>query len=605
MIPKEEIVQRLEPKLYHLKNDAACNIRVQVTEVLRRARLPRSNLSKNQKDAVRNLRTDKSIHILKADKGNATVILNRTDYDKKILALLNTPTYKELKRDPTASIERKICSKLSELRKAGILSQTLHDYLRPSATVCPKFYGLPKIHKPNVPLRPIVASQGSPTYVLAKYLAEILKPVVGKSEHHVVNSKEFVTKMEQISLSENDILVSFDVVSLFTNVPVEEACIIAKERLLLDSTLPQRTNLSPENIYDLLKLCLTTTCFQWREKYYEQTYGAPMGSPLSPVMANLFMEEFEKNALATATLKPGFWFRYVDDTLSSWCHGLDNLQRFLDHINSLHPSIKFTYEVQKDDKTIPFLDVLFTVREDGSLGHKVYRKPTHTDRYLHFNSFQHPSIKNSVCKTLINRAKTICEVSNIDNELEHLRNVLKLNGYPRHFIDKAMKMPQRVQQKTEYQSSVCLPYIGPASHKIERILKEVGVQVYHSSQNKLFRSLCTHKDSVDESQKPGVYRIPCECGLVYIGETGRNLSKRLKEHKTNCEKAELDKSAVAKHAWTYDHRIKWDEANILAIDSHRFSRKMRESIEIEKHNMIAQEGKPLDSTWRALFNVQN
>ncbi len=150
-----------------------------MTEVLRRARLPRSNLSKNQKDAVRNLRTDKSILILKADKGNATVILNRTDYDKKILALLNTPTYKELKRDPTASIERKICSKLSELRKAGIhaLSQTLHDYLRPSATVCLKFYGLPKIHKPNVPLRPIVASQGSPTYVLAKYLAEILKPV--------------------------------------------------------------------------------------------------------------------------------------------------------------------------------------------------------------------------------------------------------------------------------------------------------------------------------------------------------------------------------------------------------------------------------------------
>ncbi len=99
IIPKEEIVQRLEPKLYHLMNDAACNIH---------ARLPRSNLSKNQKDAVRNLRTVKSIHILKADKGNATVILNRTDYDKKILALLNTPTYKELKRDPTASIERKL-----------------------------------------------------------------------------------------------------------------------------------------------------------------------------------------------------------------------------------------------------------------------------------------------------------------------------------------------------------------------------------------------------------------------------------------------------------------------------------------------------------------
>ena len=75
-----------------------------------------------------------------------------------------------------------------------MLSQKVYDHLRPSATVCPKCYGLPKVHKPDVPLRPIVASQGSPSYNLAKYLAEILKPLVGKSEHHVVNSKEFITK---------------------------------------------------------------------------------------------------------------------------------------------------------------------------------------------------------------------------------------------------------------------------------------------------------------------------------------------------------------------------------------------------------------------------
>ena len=172
----------------------------------------------------------------------------------RLLALLNTQTYKELKSDPTAKIERKICSKLSDLKKSGMLSQKVYDHLRPSATVCPKFYGLPKIHKPDVPLRPIVASQGSPTYNLAKYLAEILKPFVGKSEHYVVNSKEFITKIEQTKLDEDEILVSFDVVSLFTNVPVDEACNIAKERLLLDNTLHLRTTLSPENIYDLLKL---------------------------------------------------------------------------------------------------------------------------------------------------------------------------------------------------------------------------------------------------------------------------------------------------------------------------------------------------------------
>ena len=127
--------------------------------------------------------------------------------------------------------------------------------------------------------------------------------------------------------------------------------------------------------------------------------------------------------------------------------------------------------------------------------------------------------------------------------------------------------------------------------------------MYHSSEEKLFQWLCTHKDSLNEFQKPGVYRIPCECGLVFTGETGRNLSLRLKEYKTNCEKAELEKSAVAKHPWTISHRIKWNEASILATESHKFSRKMRESIEIEKHSTIDQEEKPLDSTWRAPFTI--
>ena len=102
-----------------------------------------------------------------------------------------------------------------------------------------------------------------------------------------------------------------------------------------------------------------------------------------------------------------------------------------------------------------------------------------------------------------------------------------------------------------------------------------------------------HKNSVNEFQKPGCVPHPlCECGLVYIGKTGRNLSLRVKKLKTNCEKAELEKSAVAKHSRTNDNRIKWNEASILATDSHKFSCKMRESFETEKHSTIDQEGKP-------------
>ena len=180
--------------------------------------------------------------------------------------------------------------------------------------------------------------------------------------------------------------------------------------------------------------------------------------------------------------------------------------------------------VGQDEYLTKLLTALLVIQKDGSLGHKVFRKPTDTVRYLHYNSFHHPSIKNSVCKTLINRAKTIYEVDNIEGELEHLRSVLKMNGYPKKFIDNAMITQQHVREKPEYQSSVSLPYNASASHKIERILKEAGIKVYHSSDDKLFRSLCTH-----EFQKPSVYRIQCECRLVYIGETGRNLLFCLKE----------------------------------------------------------------------------
>ena len=169
------------------------------------------------------------------------------------------------------------------------------------------------------------------------------------------------------------------------------------------------------------------------------------------------MEEFEKKALGTVTLKPGFWLGTL------YC--LKNLHRFLEHINSLHSCINLTLEMQKEDKTIPFLYVLLMIQDDGSLGHKVYSKSTHTDSYLHYNSFHHPSIRTSVCKSPINgEKKTICEESNIGCELEHLRSVLKMNGYP-------------ARKKIEYQSYFSLPYIGLASHKIERILKEVGIQV--------------------------------------------------------------------------------------------------------------------------------
>ena len=194
------------------------------------------------------------------------MILDRTDYDQKVQEMLTTPTYRKLKNDPTASTERKVTKHLLELRKNDSLSINLCRRLHPSASTCPKFYGLPKIHKPNVSLRPIVASRGSATYNLAQHLTEILKPLVGSTQqHHVLNSSSFIQEIKDLRLDPNDVLISFDVVSLFTNVPVDETCNIIKQKLLDDISLHERTQLSVDEIIDLPKLCLSNTCFQWRD----------------------------------------------------------------------------------------------------------------------------------------------------------------------------------------------------------------------------------------------------------------------------------------------------------------------------------------------------
>ena len=119
--------------------------------------------------------------------------------------------------------------------------------------------------------------------------------------------------------------------------------------------------------------------------------------------------------------------RYVDDTFVIWPHGLNKLNEFLNYINNIHSNIKFTVEIEKDNE-LPFLDVLVYKKNDGTLGHKIYRKPTHTNRYLHAQSNHAPSQKNSLINTLIVRANRVCDKNSIKNEITTLRSSLLING---------------------------------------------------------------------------------------------------------------------------------------------------------------------------------
>ena len=115
----------------------------------------------------------------------------------------------------------------------------------------PQLYGLPKIHKLKVPLRPIVSSVGSATYHLAQELARILIPRRGKSESYIKNSPHFVEKINELKLEDSELLVSFDVKSLFTKVPIQEAIQVVEQKLLEDESLEERMMMTPSTICHL------------------------------------------------------------------------------------------------------------------------------------------------------------------------------------------------------------------------------------------------------------------------------------------------------------------------------------------------------------------
>ncbi|XP_078363377.1 uncharacterized protein LOC144647439 [Oculina patagonica] len=247
-------------------------------------------------------------------------------------------------------------------------------------------YGQPKIHKRNIPLRPIVSCINTFGYDLSAHLADILSPLTGKSEYAVTNSTHFVNTINHERIQEKEIMVSFDVEFLFTNVPMEDAVKATLRKLENDPGLADRTNLTPTQIADLLNFVLRSTYFQYNGSIYEQKDGAAMGSPVSTVIANIFMEGFEERAIASAIYKPKIWKRYVDDTFTI----LDRYQvdGFLQHLNNQQPTIRFTMETEKDNK-IPSLDTSVIRDSNGLLTTSVYRKPTHTDQYLAYDS-HHP-----------------------------------------------------------------------------------------------------------------------------------------------------------------------------------------------------------------------
>ena len=402
------------------------------------------NVSKAEVVALNRLCKNRDIIIIRPDKGNGIVILNRSDYINKVLDILDDSSkFLQLNTD-SLEICQKRENKLIRLLRDNLLknkyiTEEVYRELFPSGSTPGILYGLPKVHKPDCPARPILSAIGTYNYKLAKFLVPILQPFT----HNSFTVKDSFSFVNEISSFHNNSLhmASFDVCSLFTNIPLDECIQLCTDTLFQnrDSILYNDCTFDRSNFKKLLSSAVKNNHFIFNGQLWDQLDGVAMGSPLGPTLANIFMNALETRYLdeCPPEFKPVLYRRYVDDTFCLFKEHA-HIDSFLQHINSFHPNIKFTVEVEKDN-SLPFLDVSILKNRD-SFSTSLYRKSTFTGLYADFASLIPNKYKINLINVLIYRAFHICSTyTNFHKELCNIKAFLHDNRFPKSLIDRIIR----------------------------------------------------------------------------------------------------------------------------------------------------------------------
>ena len=408
---------------------------------------------------LKKLRRNSDIVITRPDKGESVVILNRQDYFDSVASLLQNPgKFKKVqshvpsKKELTEFREGQLQRYLLSLKKKNVISDDVYQMVYPVGSVPARLYGLPKMHKlresgQKPPFRPILSSVGSYNYNLAKFLNTLLCPCI-PNQFSSSDSFSFVNEIRNLKFP-HSFLVSFDVESLFTNVPVKETTEIS-----IDLILQHHTNLkiSKPQLRKLFHFATSQTHFLFDGQYYDQVDGLSMGSPLGPTMANVFMGTHEKQWLQNFQGPDVlFYRRYIDDVFCVF-EKEESVEQFLNYLNNRHPNIKFTMEKEKEG-VLAFLDVLIKKEVDGSFVTSTYRKPTFTGLLTNFTSFVSSSYKFSLIKTLFNRAAKInSREAGLELDKNVITKVLLKNSFPRACIEKVKKDVKLLEGETNVPS---------------------------------------------------------------------------------------------------------------------------------------------------------
>ena len=484
--------------------------------------------------------------ILKPDKGQGIVLINKSDYYQSLERLFGDQTkFRISNDDPTLRNLSSVQNYLNTLLSRNEITEAEKKLMRPKSGHLGRANGLPKIHKVYdvlPPFRPIVDTTNTPHYGIGKFLSTLLNPLT-LNDYTVKDSFEAAGRIRAIPehlFQQGYRFVSFDVTSLFTNVPLERTVNVILKRVyeenLIETTLKKRT---------LKKLILDAckkTAFSFNNVIYEQVDGVSMGSSLGPVLANIIMTELETaivdNLFNTGIIK--FYVRYVDDTLV--LAKPEDFDEILSQLNSFDENLRFTID-SFDDNNVHFLDLKIDETKTD-----LFFKPTHTGQYCHFTSQSPWRLKTAWVKALFHRANKICSSdAALKKQISRILSFMSWNGYP---IAVARSMLKRLQFNKERNVDettdsdvpkvyIKICYAGEhGEHLLKSCVKKLkrftkkNIRFVTLFQTKKLSMFCPTKDKILNLQKSNViYKLVCPgCGESYIGKTDRCLVTRLNEH---------------------------------------------------------------------------
>ena len=494
-----------------------------------------------------------NIVIQKADKGNVVVLVDKSVYLQKMKSILDDESkFRKLDISDNNIVQTlietqdRIKSILGPLKAKKVISEEVYKKIMPIGSQPGRLYGLCKVHKESVdghkPFRPILSAINTPSYQLAKFLIPMLEPI---TKNDFVTTDSFSFSNDIKSQNVNSFMVSYDVDSLFTNIPLNETIDICIDKLYTRrNTLVN--GLNKQEFRSILELATKESLFLFDKSYYSQIDGVAMGSPLGPTLANIFLCHYEEIWLSSCPkqFKPTFYKRYVDDIFCLF-KTEQNAKQFQKFLNSRHKSMNFTLE-KEENACLPFLDVKVT--KSDTFVTSLYKKPTFSGIYLNFKSHVPETYKKGLIFCLLFRLHSIC--SNwtlIHDEICKLKCILLKNKYPLEFINACIhtflsklfieKIKPLTVPKKEF--FMCLPFLGSETLAVKKRLKKLFSSQFPMFQLKIvlksgrrIGSFLNFKDILPFGvHSLVVYKYKCShCNMTYIGKTKRHHLVRMCEH---------------------------------------------------------------------------